>query len=662
MALHVFVIKEAELEDPQDLRAEIGKCPISTNERKNMSTKTLRKRIALVAVAALGAGVLVTSPASAAAPDNNAVGAASISSTANVLNIATAPSTSGDAETNTTAASNKSRGLLANSTTQTTSSLTSTATVSSSSEVVWYTTSGAATDAGDPIVTFVVDGATITEDASAATTKVYSQDLTTYSVGTEDTGGQITAIGVTPKSGVTSYTVSMYTTLSTEDAMTSSTATNVAPATIISGAQSKGTLVQRYVVTVASASASGVYADTYSYVQVQENTDSAVAAPTTNVDETGAATIANSASSVGYVSFSLKDAYNVSLSGKGALVVTATNGAGIALYDASGGYGVASSVTNLTAVSNFATGTITVARPAALANKGFSTTVTISWNGAVVGTKTIKFQGEVAKITVSADYVAQNGTTSAGVGSVSYVDDAGNTLLPSSGTSAVSSTLNSVVTGVSGFTAPTVLYPYSDYDVSCGGSAVTGLGAGSANVVFQFVNPVSGSIVKSAATKISCSGNATTFSASFDKATYAPGDIATLTISGKDAAGNAANAFDNWLGSGSTLFSITTPTNLTIVTAISSTSVKFTSGEGTKTYKYIVGTTEGTFNAVVSAGVISANNVSAGGAGVANAAVKYSVAATSTAVSMADVLKAIVSLIASINKQIAALQKALLKK
>jgi hypothetical protein len=40
----------------------------------------------------------------------------------------------------------------------------------------------------------------------------------------------------------------------------------------------------------------------------------------------------------------------------------------------------------------------------------------------------------------------------------------------------------------------------------------------------------------------------------------------------------------------------------------------------------------------------------------------YTVAAATGAISLADVLKAIVSLIASINKQIAALQKALLKK
>jgi hypothetical protein len=415
-------------------------------------------------------------------------------------------------------------------------------------------------------------------------------------------------------------------------------------------------------VTVATTSASGAYSATYSNVQAQISTG--IGAPTTSVDVTNSTTVANSASSVAFISFDLRDAYNVSLAGKGALIVSATNGAGVSLKNTTDGtYGAASSVTLLSAVSNFASGTVTVARPTAFANKGFSTTVTISWNGAVVGTKTIKFQGEVAKIAVSVDYVAQNNTTSAGVGSVSYVDDAGNSLLPSSGTSAVSSTLNSFVTGISGFTAPTAAYPLSDYSVSCAGSEISGIGSGSADVVFQFVNPVSGSIVKSAATKIKCSGNPTSFTASFDKATYAPGDIAVLTISGKDALGNAANSFDSWMGAtAAKLFSITTPTNLTIVTAISTTSVGFTSGDGIKTYKFIVGTTEGTFNAIVSAPVISDHNVSAGGAGVANATVKYTVASTSTAISLADVLKAIVSLIASINKQIAALQKALLKK
>ena len=48
------------------LKAEIGNVSISTTERKQMSTKTNFKRIALVAVAALGLGVLSVAPSSAA--------------------------------------------------------------------------------------------------------------------------------------------------------------------------------------------------------------------------------------------------------------------------------------------------------------------------------------------------------------------------------------------------------------------------------------------------------------------------------------------------------------------------------------------------------------------------------------------------------------------
>ena len=49
---------ETELEDPQDLRAKVRKFLILTNERKQMSKTTLRKRIALTATTALFAGML----------------------------------------------------------------------------------------------------------------------------------------------------------------------------------------------------------------------------------------------------------------------------------------------------------------------------------------------------------------------------------------------------------------------------------------------------------------------------------------------------------------------------------------------------------------------------------------------------------------------------
>ena len=94
---------------------------------------------------------------------------------------------------------------------------------------------------------------------------------------------------------------------------------------------------------------------------------------------------------------------------------------------------------------------------------------------------------------------------------------------------------------------------------------------------------------------------------------------------------------------------------MTLVTAVSTTSVKFSSGAGIKTYKFTVGNTEGSYNMIVGAPTINALLL-----GGANQTVSYKVVAPATgAVSNAEVLAAIVKLIASINKQIRALQKSL---
>jgi len=310
---------------------------------------------------------------------------------------------------------------------------------------------------------------------------------------------------------------------------------------------------------------------------------------------------------------------------------------------------------------NDASGKITVARPSALANKAFKTTVTITYNGAVVGTKTVNFLGEVAKMNiVQYKPIARVGATSTYQGQIEYLDNAGNVLLPTSGTSVRSATLNQFVTAASIGDWADSDDPVSYYDVTCGGTAGAsgGASAGSADLVFRHTNPFSGSTVDTAAVKVTCAGDPVTYTASLDKATYAPGEVATLTITGKDSAGNLANGEKNFQSttSGSEFF-ITSP-QLTPVTAISTTSVKFSSGAGIKTYKFTVGNTEGSYNLIVGAPTINALLL-----GGANQTVSYKIAAPATgAVTNAEVLAAIVKLIASINKQIAQLQKQLKKK
>jgi hypothetical protein len=409
---------------------------------------------------------------------------------------------------------------------------------------------------------------------------------------------------------------------------------------INAGAVSRGTLTGAITVTIATASASGAYSAADSLVNIV----AAATTAATGVDE-DAATIANSSASVGYIAIDLKDSYGVTLDNKGALVIESTNGAGVAYAGASS----AGTPTNTVAVSADASGTITVARPSAFANKGFSTTVTIKYNGAVVGTKSITFLGEVAKVTASAPAIGALSASNASAFRLAYADDRGNVLYPTiTDTTAVASTLNSFVTGLAVGTIGSSTAGLAKGTLTCGAAA------GSADVQVQHVNPLSGSVVKSNVWKATCAGDAATYTTSWDKASYTPGSIATLSITFKDANGNLANAYTA-VSTTASLITITGGPSATAVTAPADGD-KANSAAGVKTYQFVVGTTEGDFSAVVAVPVVTANGVAT------NQTATYKVANATGTVSNADVLKAIVSLIASINKQIAALQKALLRR
>ena len=94
--------------------------------------------------------------------------------------------------------------------------------------------------------------------------------------------------------------------------------------------------------------------------------------------------------------------------------------------------------------------------------------------------------------------------------------------------------------------------------------------------------------------------------------------------------------------------------NMTAVTAPTSTDM-FSGGK--KTYKFVVGSTEGSYQMSVDLPQWNSTTYSQ-----TAVTVPYTIKASSASVSNAEVLAAIVKLIASINKQIAALQKALTKK
>jgi hypothetical protein len=137
------------------------------------------------------------------------------------------------------------------------------------------------------------------------------------------------------------------------------------------------------------------------------------------------------------------------------------------------------------------------------------------------------------------------------------------------------------------------------------------------------------------------------YTVSLDKAAYGMGEIITMTIKATDAYGLP-------VADGTALGSTTSDLNVSVSGAAAVTAPAYTdtSVDGAWEYKYTAGINDGMWVA---------------GAQLKNITTDTAKQATykinpSGGVSNADVLKAIVSLIASINKQIAALQKALLKK
>jgi hypothetical protein len=201
--------------------------------------------------------------------------------------------------------------------------------------------------------------------------------------------------------------------------------------------------------------------------------------------------------------------------------------------------------------------------------------------------------------------------------------------------------ISAAATALTGDTADS----YSTGTFTCGSSA------GTTPIKLAYQN-ASGTVAVSPAISARCAGNADTYTASFDKASYVQGEIATLKIQFKDTLGNNANSYGSTGNTGvvtapmmSQVGSLLTGATPDVNGAIE---IKFTVGG-------IVAITPGAYTALVDYSTLTGVNATI-------QTIAYKVSTGDTGVSNADVLKAIVSLIASINKQIALLQKALLKK
>jgi len=357
-------------------------------------------------------------------------------------------------------------------------------------------------------------------------------------------------------------------------------------------------------------------------------------------------TFANDATA--YIAVRARDGYTANIGGStNTLIVSCTNGAKV------GGTGL-----SFYSTSSFGATTGTSNIPVIQATSGvpMTTVCTVSVEGVTLATKTIKFSGDLAKIVIAE---SRNGDVEAGTaGRFSYklYDSADNLL---SGT--VGSLTDSVpLVTISEYVNANYYATSNAYVQAYGADAnpayqtagyagFTCTDYGTAKVKMK-KSAASGATITSNEITIACGGAPYTWTASLDKASYKQGEIATLTITAKDYAGGVP-AYGAVLSG----LSVALP-NMTYVVQPSASDVETTPRAGVWTYTYTV------------------NNGSSV-AGSYNGAVKVTVGSTSSqynkavtipyviqgdgAVSNAEVLAAIVKLIASINKQIKALQKSL---
>jgi len=427
-----------------------------------------------------------------------------------------------------------------------------------------------------------------------------------------------------------------------------------------------GTLTAAITVTVVAASAGG----TYSAVNSACVTKSSVTASALTSADSTSSTVA--AGAQWYIGFLLNDAYGADLAA-GSLIATATDGATVNL-GADGSALAAGAGT--TAVANDKGESDIVRVDAKTVGVPQTTTITISHNGVTVCTKTVKFRGYAASMVVSNvatvdlggsdandNWLGEGATGGLGLFNNSQVtarlghyymqllDTAGNVVLPAtSDTFAIdSATITTTVTNA-GSTYAAATNPYATSTTSTSAASKTvgtftcGPVAGSSSIKMVHTSAATGTTVTSPAFTARCADDPYSFAASWDKATYTAGDVATLTLTFKDSKGNAANSLDP-----AGAHTITAPLLTNVSTTGSAT--KLTDANGVIKYTYTVGVTAGSYAAIIDFSGLDQKETAS-----------YKIVTGGDTTTNADILKSIVALIASINKQIQALQKLILRR
>jgi len=570
-----------------------------------MSTKTLRKRIALVAVSALTAGVLSVMSAPVANAAIADVDANTFDIAANAAIDGTVPLVDGS----------ESVGICAD--------------PDAANNTVWATVGGqigittvAADDldtAGDIVRLSISGSADIIGFTAGTAAAALTDNNRIVTVTAGDTNHTIFANGKGPAVrllGTAGSTV--YVTVESK-----------------ANAATSYTVEELFTINIVASCASNAVSVADSFISVQ---DAAGQTAGSNVDDAGASRVANAGTA--YVSVALNNAYASDLSVAGALEASATNGV-IVNWNSNPTLQVSTDVESDTGADDV----VHIQQGTANKNKPVTSVVTIKFNGTIIGSKTIVFTGDAATITVSGVDVGQTGVTSAAapndnLGDYVVKDSAGNQLAnlsPVIDDSTYNGSGNIYAVEVAGASSATAV---ANLKWSCTATSST-------DAIKLKLTNTAGTVIYSGEFTAACGGAASTYTASLDKAVYTQGSIATLTIVAKDASGFAP--FKGETVDAAAAIPAIAGAQMTPVAALATTDVF--DATGTKTYTFTVGTTSGSYSMAVNLRYT----------GNAALAIPYTVSGDGS-VSNADVLKSIVALIASINKQIQALQKLILRR
>ena len=623
-----------------------------------MSKTTLRKRIALTTTSALIAGVLsavVSAPSAfanheAAGSTNNTD--VTIGTLGSSLFVATKTNNTGQAAAPTSTGATAdidtaglSVGLISK---DTSSGTAQTATVLPGARLSLYanvaTASAFSTSGGSFASTY---------GGAAGSSATYANDLKSTYVGTATSTTGVATIWTAP-STVGSYTVSLLTGF-----RTTSTGTQVVPDIDNLPPTMSGNIT----VTVVAASAGGSVSLPYSACNTATTSAAITAgAGTAGLDSTGR--VADGGQ--WFIDFDLNDVYSADLAA-GNVVASATNGALVSIGNA-GSTPVIGSGSTAVSLRDGVSDTVRVDQPTAGAP--VTTTVTISYNGVTVCTKTVTIRGAVDSLTIanvgtqklntsggSAQWMYQEiGLYSAGLFTVLAKDSAGNIVATPSTLGTFSMDATTTTTTVIATSFPTLSSSSSSSDLTrftLGSFYCSNIAAGQSNIKIKFTAAATGKITTSPAFVARCADDPYTYTASLDKASYTQGELATATVKFLDSKGNAANSVT---APGASTFVLPYMTGVSF-TLPSASSTAVTKADGTVAYTFTVGNSTG-LSAGTYTGIVEYSDLVAG----VKSTPTYKLSTGSTDVTFTEVLKSVVALIASINKQIQALQKLILKR